>query len=284
MAGELDMDGTSEARIGDLLADRPVLVTGADGFVGSHLCEKLVEVGARVHVFVRAASSGTLHNVDHIANMLTVHRGGLSDKEAVSGTIRRVAADGDEIMTFHLGAQAHVGESWARPYETVSTNILGTLNLLQSIVDLNVKVLRLNVAGSSEEYGKVRPDSREQYRFGEDQWVILDEQAPLNPQSIYATSKLFTDFITRNFWQAHGIPGIVTRMFNNYGPRQSPRFITGTIITQALSRDVVRLGYVGARRDFCFVRDGVMGHLHACLLGTPGMDTGRACPYASGTR
>src|SRR5437763_11881328 len=222
----------ADDEIPTMLAGRPVLVTGAAGFVGSHLVEQLLDYGACVHVFVRATSSGMLHNLAAVQKRIVIHRGDLTDKQAVSLSLKALRSDGGRPVIFHLGAQAHVGESWARPYETVATNFLGTLNLLQSIVDLDVKVLRLDVAGSSEEYGNVRPDSRGQYRFGADQWVILDEQAPLNPQSIYATSKLFTDFITRNFWQAHGIPGIVTRMFNNYGPRQRPRFITGKILTQ----------------------------------------------------
>jgi dTDP-glucose 4,6-dehydratase len=252
------------------LRGRPVLVTGADGMVGSHLCEKLLELGARVHVFVRATSSGGLHNLANAARSIVVHRGDLTDKQAIVGALKALATDGGGAVIFHIGAQAHVGESWARPYETVASTALGTLNLLQSIVDVGLDVHRLDVAGSSEEYGNVRRDSREAYRFGPDGGVILDEQSPLNPQSIYATSKLFADFITRNFWSAYGVPGVITRMFNNYGPRQNPRFITGTIITQALCRDSVRLGYVGAKRDFCFVKDGVIGHLHATLFGSPG--------------
>ena len=99
---------------------------------------------------------------------------------------------------------------------------------------------------------------------------MLDERSPVNPQSVYATSKVAADFLTRNYHAAYGLPTVVTRMFNNYGPRQNPRFITGAIITQALSRDTICLGYLAAKRDFCFVKDGARGHIFATLFGTPG--------------
>lgn len=259
-----------------LLSGRPAFVTGADGFVGSHLTEMLVESGAHVHVFVRAASSGMLHNIGHLRQQIVVHRGDLTDKQAVMVALRALKADRGKPIVFHLGAQAHVGESWNRPYETLATNVLGTINLLQSIVDLELDIFRLDTAGSSEEYGNVLEHVRSHYRFDEGGGLILDEASPVNPQSVYATSKVAADWLTRDFFHAYGIPTIVTRMFNNYGPRQNPRFVTGTVITQALLRNVVQLGYVKAKRDFCFVRDGVMGHINVALFGTPG------CMYVYG--
>jgi dTDP-glucose 4,6-dehydratase len=256
-------------RIEELLKDRPVLVTGADGFAGSHLVDELVQRRARVHVLVRATSSGALHNILHIRENVCVHRGELTDKEAVCNTLRALQREGGSPLIFHLGAQAHVGESWGRPYETIETNIKGTLNILQSVVDLNLEA-RIDIAGSSEEYGNLLEEMRHFYRFDDKGGLILDETSPVNPQSPYGTAKLAADFLARNFYRAYGVPAVVTRMFNNYGPRQSPRFITGTIITQALLREVVRLGYVSAKRDFCYVKDGVMGHLHVALFGNPG--------------
>ena len=259
-----------DENIKQLLNGRPVLVTGADGFVGSHLTEKLLEFGAHVHVFVRATSSGMLHNIGHLQGRIVVHRGDLTDKQAITVALRDLKTDGGKPLIFHLGAQAHVGESWNRPYETLATNVLGTINLLQSIVDLEMDVYRVDTAGSSEEYGNVREEVRHHYRFDSDGGWILDEKSPINPQSVYATSKVAEDFLTRNYFSAYGVPGVVTRMFNNYGPRQNPRFVTGTIISQALSRDVIKLGYVLSKRDFCFVKDGVMGHIHVALFGDPG--------------
>jgi dTDP-glucose 4,6-dehydratase len=268
--GKMSEAVVTEDRIKEVLKGRPVLVTGADGFVGSHLTEKLIELGANVHVFVRATSSGMLHNLAHVREKIVVHRGDLTDKQAVTVALRVLKSQGGAPVIFHLGAQAHVGESWNRPYETLATNVLGTVNLLQSIVDLDMEVYRVDVAGSSEEYGNVREDMLKFYRFDKNGGLILDEVSPINPQSVYATSKIAEDFLTRNYNKAYGLPTIVTRMFNNYGPRQNPRFVTGTIITQALSKDTITLGYVLAKRDFCFVRDGVMGHIHVALFGEPG--------------
>ena len=263
-------DSSMEARVASLLKGRTVLVTGADGFVGSHLVETLLAYEANVHCLVRPTSSGMLHNTGHVQNRATIHRADLTDKQAILQTLKALKGFGDKPVIFHLGAQAHVGECWTRTYETLSANVLGVVNLLQSIVDLDLEVFKVDTAGSSEEYGNIRDEVRDQYRFDDNGGLILDERSPVNPQSVYATSKLAADFLTRNFHSAYGVPTVVTRMFNNYGPRQSPRFITSTIITQALRRDVVKLGYVRSKRDFCFVKDGVRGHIYAALFGAPG--------------
>lgn len=249
--------------------DRPVFVTGADGFVGSHLTERLVEYGANIHVFVRATSSGELRNIRHLRDDITVHRGDLRDKHSVERAMKPLREYSDTIV-FHLAAQAHVGESWERPYETVDTNVNGTLNLLQSIVDLDIEIAKFDTAGTSEEYGNVREEVKENHEFDGDGRVLLSERSPVNPTSVYATSKLAADFLTMNYNDAYGLPTVTTRMFNNYGPRQNPRYITGTIITQALERDIVELGNLKPKRDMCYVSDGVRGHLHVALEGSPG--------------
>ncbi|MEX2007731.1 MAG: GDP-mannose 4,6-dehydratase [Candidatus Levyibacteriota bacterium] len=254
-----------------ILKGRAVLITGADGFVASHLTEKLVDYGSNVHILIRATSSGMLHNIPHLRGKITVHHGDLTDKQAIKEVLKIIKNEGGEKpIIFHLGAQAHVGESWRRSYETFNTNALGTLNLLQTIVDLDLDLFKLDTAGTSEEYGNVNPEMKNQYRFDKKGGLILDEKSPLNPQSIYATSKVAADFLTRNFYSAYGVPTVVTRMFNNYGPRQNPRFITGTIITQALDKDTIELGSLTPKRDFCFVEDGAMGHINVALFGNPG--------------
>jgi dTDP-glucose 4,6-dehydratase len=255
---------------GDVYGGRTVLVTGADGFMGSHLTDALVELGANVHAFVRATSSGALNNIGHLRSRLKVHFADLTDRTSVDYLVRELREAPDKPYVFHLGAQAHVGESWHRPYETVMANTIGTLNLLQSVVDWGLELEKFDTAGTSEEYGNVSDDVREHHDFDADGGLILHERSPINPKSIYATAKVAADFLTMNYHDAFGVPGVVTRMFNNYGPRQNPRYVTGTIITQALVRDEVELGALEPLRDFCFCTDGVRGHLTVAAHGRPG--------------
>ncbi|HEY2326989.1 MAG TPA: GDP-mannose 4,6-dehydratase [Gaiellaceae bacterium] len=260
-----------KSELGDAYRGRTCLVTGADGFMGSHLTEALVAVGANVIAFVRATSSGALNNIGHLRRDVTVVFADLTDKTSVDYLIRdHLVTAADRPYIFHLGAQAHVGESWHRPYETVMANTFGTLNLLQSIVDHDVELEKFDTAGTSEEYGNVDEAVAHQHDFDELGGLILHERSPINPKSIYATSKVAADFLTMNYHDAYGIPGVVTRMFNNYGPRQNPRYVTGTIITQALTRETVELGALEPLRDFCFTTDGVRGHLTVAAKGIPG--------------
>jgi dTDP-glucose 4,6-dehydratase len=152
----------------------------------------------------------------------------------------------------------------------VIANTVGTLNLLQSIVDHELELEKFDTAGTSEEYGNVRDSVSHHHDFDELGGLILHERSPINPKSIYATAKVAADFLTMNYHDAYGIPGVVTRMFNNYGPRQNPRYVTGTIITQALTRPEIELGALDPLRDFCFCTDGVRGHLMVAAHGLPG--------------
>jgi dTDP-glucose 4,6-dehydratase len=255
---------------GRFYTDRTVAVTGADGFMGSHLTEALVTIGANVHAFVRATSSGALNNIGHLRRQLKVHFADLTDKTSIDFLIRELGEASDRPYIFHLGAQAHVHESWHRPYETVMANTVGTLNLLQSIVDHKLELEKFDTAGTSEEYGNVHEEMRDFHTFDEDESLILHERSPINPKSIYATAKVAADFLTMNYYDAYQVPGVVTRMFNNYGPRQNPRYVTGTIVTQALERETIELGSLEPLRDFCFCTDGVRGHLTVAAHGIPG--------------
>ena len=248
--------------------NRTVLVTGADGFIGSHMTEKLVGFGAKVHTFIRATSSGELRNINYLKDKIVVHRGNLEDYHSVKLEFSKLKKEKD-IIIFHLAAQAHVGESWERPLETIYSNVIGTLNLLEACRDLGLDIFKFDTAGTSEEYGNIQEDMKHLHDFEEGE-LLLHERSPINPKSIYATSKLAADFLTMNYYDAYNLPGVTTRMFNNYGSRQNPRYITGTIITQALSRDVIELGNLETRRDFCYVEDGVYGHMHVALWGNPG--------------
>jgi dTDP-glucose 4,6-dehydratase len=262
--------GDLRREFGESFGGRTCLVTGADGFMGSHLTEALVHLDANVRAFVRATSSGALNNIGHLRDRLTVHFADLTDKTSVDYLVKELLDAPDKPYVFHLGAQAHVGESWHRPYETVMANTVGTLNLLQSIVDYGLELEKFDTAGTSEEYGNVREAVAHHHDFDEEGGLILHERSPINPKSVYATSKVAADFLTMNYHDAFGLPGVVTRMFNNYGPRQNPRYVTGTIITQALARETVELGQLDPMRDFCFCTDGVRGHLTVAAQGIPG--------------
>jgi dTDP-glucose 4,6-dehydratase len=265
-------DGVADLRrdFGEFFSGRTCLVTGADGFMGSHLTEALVSLDANVHAFVRATSSGALNNIAPLREQLKIKFADLTDKTSVDYLVKELLDAPDKPYVFHLGAQAHVGESWHRPYETVMANTVGTLNLLQSIVDYGLELEKFDTAGTSEEYGNPRESVAHHHDFDEEGGLILHERSPINPKSIYATSKVAADFLTMNYHDAFGVPGVVTRMFNNYGPRQNPRYVTGTIITQALMRETVELGQLDPLRDFCFCTDGVRGHLMVAARGIPG--------------
>ncbi len=265
-------NGVADLRrdFGEFFSGRTCLVTGADGFMGSHLTEALVSLDANVHAFVRATSSGALNNIAPLREQLKIKFADLTDKTSVDYLVKELLNAPDKPYVFHLGAQAHVGESWHRPYETVMANTVGTLNLLQSIVDYGLELEKFDTAGTSEEYGNPRESVAHHHDFDDEGGLILHERSPINPKSIYATSKVAADFLTMNYHDAFGVPGVVTRMFNNYGPRQNPRYVTGTIITQALMRETVELGQLDPLRDFCFCTDGVRGHLMVAARGIPG--------------
>src|SRR5437773_9413409 len=244
-------DGLADLRreLGDFFTGRTCLVTGADGFMGSHLTEALVHLDANVHAFVRATSSGALNNIGALRDQLKVHFADLTDKTSVDFLMRELREAPDKPYVFHLGAQAHVGESWHRPYETVMANTVGTLNLLQSVIDTEVELEKFDTAGTSEEYGNVHEEMRDFHTFDEDESLILHERSPINPKSIYATAKVAADFLTMNYHDAFALPGVVTRRFNNYGPRQHPRYATGTTITQPPERVALQLGQHEPLRD-----------------------------------
>ena len=174
-------DETVERLRADFSADftgRTVLVTGADGFMGSHLTEALVHLEAKVHAFVRATSSGALNNIGHLRRQVMIEFADLTDRHSVDLLVRALGKAPDRPFVFHLGAQAHVGESWHRPYETVMANTVGTLNLLQSIVDYGLEIEKFDTAGTSEEYGNVNEDVRHHHNFDTDGGLILHERSP----------------------------------------------------------------------------------------------------------
>jgi NAD dependent epimerase/dehydratase len=221
---------------------RPVLVTGAGGFIGSHLTEALARAGAEVRAFVRYNSRGDhgwLEVADpDVSQEIEVFRGDLGNPEAVAG-----AMAGREVV-FHLGALIPIPYSYRHPREFVTANVEGTLNVVEAA--RREEPARIVHTSTSEVYGTA-------------QTIPIDEEHPLHPQSPYAASKVGADQIALSFQRSFGTPVVVARPFNTYGPRQSARAVIPTIVTQALARDVVELGATDPTRDFLFVEDTVRG-------------------------
>ena len=230
-----------------------VLVTGAGGFIGSHLVERLVREGAEVAAFVRYNSRqdpGLLALLpDDVRAAVEIIAGDLRDADAVAG-----AAQGRELI-FHLGALIAIPYSYLHPREVVETNILGTLNVLMAARGGDVH--RVVHTSTSEVYGTAR-------------YTPIDEAHPLQGQSPYSASKIGADKLVESFHRAYGLPVVTVRPFNTYGPRQSARAVIPTIITQALTSDVIRLGDLATTRDFTFVADTVEGFWRAAT--TPGIE------------
>ncbi|WP_374686261.1 SDR family NAD(P)-dependent oxidoreductase [Promineifilum sp.] len=230
----------------NLWSGRRVLVTGAGGFIGSHLVESLVRAGAGVRAFVRYNSrgdAGLLRQLPaEITGELDVIAGDLRD----TGAVDRAVAGVDVV--YHLGAIISIPYSYRHPMETAETNFMGTLNVLMACRTHNVG--RLVHTSTSEVYGTA-------------QFTPMDERHPLQGQSPYSASKIGADKLVESFYRAYNLPAVTIRPFNTYGPRQSARAVIPTIITQALTADCVRLGSLTARRDFTYVGDTVDGFLRA---------------------
>ncbi|WP_426039852.1 GDP-mannose 4,6-dehydratase [Brevundimonas sp. DC300-4] len=239
-----------EAIIG-ALKGRPVLVTGAGGFIGSRLCERLVEIGAEVRVLVRYTSDGDAGWLDRspIRGEIDVRRGDLADRDSVFDAVR------DREIVFHLGALIAIPYSYLAPESYVRTNILGTLNVLQTVRELGVA--RLIHTSTSEVYGSA-------------QFVPMTEAHPLVGQSPYSASKIAADKLAESYHRSFGTPVVTLRPFNTFGPRQSARAVIPAIAVQLLAGRPVRLGDSRPTRDFVFVDDTVDAFLRAAAL--PGIE------------
>jgi NAD dependent epimerase/dehydratase len=230
-----------------------ILVTGAGGFIGSHLVERLVADGYEVRAFVRYNGRSDAGQLRHVAADVQRHVeivfGDLRDCDAV----RRAAHAVDTI--YHLGALIGIPYSYVHPRETVETNVTGTLNVLTAARDLGIG--RVVHTSTSEVYGTART-------------VPITEAHPLQGQSPYAASKIGADSLAESFHLSFGVPVVTIRPFNTYGPRQSMRAVIPTVAVQALRGDVVRLGSLSPTRDLNFVTDTVDGFVRAGR--TPGID------------
>jgi dTDP-glucose 4,6-dehydratase len=221
---------------------RPTLVTGAAGFIGSHLVEALARSGADVRAFVRYNSRndyGWLEELDATTlDNVEIFRGDLANPEAADGAVKGC----DSV--FHLGALIPIPYSYLHPREFVDANVTGTLNVLEACRRRDVR--RLVHTSSSEVYGTA-------------QSVPIDENHPLRAQSPYAATKIGADQLALSFKDSFDTPVVIARPFNTYGPRQSARAVIATLITQAMTRDAVELGSTHPTRDFLYVGDTVRG-------------------------
>ena len=232
--------------MGNLWSNRTVLVTGAGGFIGSHLVEYLLLKGARVRAFVRYNSRGDpgllrMLSAQDLARVEIV-AGDLQDEHAVRKAIKGMQT------VFHLGSMISIPYSYVHPVEVARTNYLGALNILTASQELGVE--RVIHTSSSEVYGTALH-------------TPMSESHPLQGQSPYSASKIGADKLAESFFCAYQLPEVTVRPFNTYGPRQSARAVIPTIITQALTREVIHLGNQDTIRDFTYVKDTVAGLVKA---------------------
>jgi len=230
-----------------------VLVTGAGGFIASHLVEALVRAGADVRAFVRYNS----RNDPGLLSLLPAEV--LSEVEQIAGDLRDLpallAAMRGVSHVFHLGALISIPYSYRHPAEVVECNVMGTLNVLLAGRETGVE--RIIHTSTSEVYGTALR-------------TPIDEHHPLQGQSPYSASKIGADQLAESFYRSYDLPVVTLRPFNTYGPRQSGRAVIPTIMAQALTGPVVHLGNLMARRDLTYVTDTVDGFLRAGLL--PGIE------------
>ena len=227
------------------LKNKNVVITGADGFIGSHLVEQLVLNGAKVRAFVYYNSFNTwgwLESLDdEIINKIDIFSGDIRDSNGVKECLK------DQEIVFHLAALIGIPFSYHSPNSYIDTNVKGTLNIIQAAKELNLE--RVMLTSTSEVYGSA-------------QFTPITEDHPKQPQSPYSATKISADAIAESFYRTFGCPITIVRPFNTYGPRQSARAIIPTIITQLLDGNIeIKLGDLSSTRDFVYVRDTVKGFI-----------------------
>jgi dTDP-glucose 4,6-dehydratase len=219
---------------------KKVLVTGAGGFLGSHLVERLIDHGSRVRCFIRYNSRndyGLLQDIpDEKIAQLDIVAGDLRDANAVHRSMQGVD------VVFHLGSLIAIPYSYVHPVEVIETNVIGTLNVMLAARDH--KASKVVHTSTSEVYGTAL-------------YVPIDEKHPLQAQSPYSASKIGADKIVESIYDSYTLPVATIRPFNIYGPRQSARAVIPTIINQALTQEKVCLGNINPTRDYTYVTDTV---------------------------
>ena len=241
------------------------LITGITGFVGSHLAEHLIARGDEVYGTVRWRSR--LDNINHIKDKIKLIETDIRDSYSIEKSLREVQPD----VIFHLAAQSFVHSSFNAPQETLSTNIIGTVNLLEAVKSLKTNPV-IQIAGSSEEYGLVKQNE-----------TPIRETNPLRPLSPYGVSKVAEDMLAYQYHKSYGLKTVITRAFNHEGPRRGDVFSTSNFAKQIAEIEkgkepVIHVGNLNASRDFTDVRDVV----RAYVLATEKCDYGEAYNICSG--
>jgi NAD dependent epimerase/dehydratase len=246
----------------DLVNGQRVLVTGAGGFIGSHLCHALVDRGAKVTALCRYTSRRDEGNLvalpAAVRAQIEVQFGDMRDRDFVG----RLVAGADAV--FNLAASISVPYSFVAPREVVMTNVEGALNVLSAAVGTNARILQMS---SSEVYGTA-------------QYTPIDERHPLDAQSPYAASKVGADKLAESFHKSFGVPVVIARPFNTYGPRQSLRAVIPVVVAQALAGGELTLGSLTPTRDFVYVGDTVEGLIR--LLSSDAATQGLTFNIATG--
>lgn len=236
-----------------------VLITGVAGFVGSHLAEFLLEK-KNVKVFGIDRWLSRLDNIQHIKNKIDLIECDLTDPFSTNSAIEKSMPD----LIFHLAAQSFVPTSWSAPHDTLTTNIIGELNVFESVRKLGLKT-KIQIACSSEEYGLVHKDE-----------VPIKETNPLRPLSPYGVSKVAQDFLGYQYYKSYKMFIVRTRAFNHTGPRRGENFVTSNfakqiaLIEKNKQNHVIKVGNLNAIRDFTDVRDIVRGYWLALEKAKPG--------------
>ena len=222
-----------------------VLVTGAGGFIGSHLCEELLEAGAEVTALIHYSSRADWGNLEFLPPdkkaALHVVAGTIEDGHFLARLVR-----GQDIV-FHLAALIAIPYSYAAPLSYVRTNVEGTLNVIEAARTSGVE--RVVHTSTSETYGTAM-------------YSPIDEKHPLQGQSPYSASKIAADKVVESYWRSFDVPVTTLRPFNTYGPRQSARAVIPTIIGQALTQKEIRLGSLTPIRDLTYVKDTARAFMH----------------------
>ena len=266
--------------------DKNILITGISGFVGAYLAERLIKEGSNVYGLLRRRTDGTTpKNIKNhgIENDITTITGDLTDITSIANAIDKSEPD----YIFHLAAQSFVPQSFSNPSDTEQNNSQGTNNLLEAmrIKDCDARMV---FAGSSEEYGLVI-SSQEQYKAtlkqygsifpdleeGQTHELPISETNPLRPMSPYAVSKVYGDFLTRNYYHSYGLDTVVSRAFNHEGAGRGKMFVTSVVTNQVTQlklglTDKITIGNVNAFRDWTHVDDIVNGYLLLAQKGNAG--------------